>query len=104
MQLRSHLIYVHLELLDAMSYNPTRLSILIRKAQNLEPLTVEETRILEQAYTVIWNRIQSLPNYVMTGLEFKVFNYFQLRWKGKNLAQQAVARHWATRNNGNGST
>jgi hypothetical protein len=87
-----------------MSYNAAHVSVLIKKAQNLEPLTAEEDRILEQAYTVIWNRIQSLPNYVMTGLDFKVFNYFQLRWKGNTLAQQAVARHWATRNNANGPT
>ena len=85
-----------------MAYNPTRLTPAIRKAQNLEPLTQEETRILEQAYSVIFNRVQTQHNYVMTELEFKVFNYFQRRWSGNNLAQQAVARHWATRNNVDG--
>jgi hypothetical protein len=85
-----------------MAYNPTRVSPVIRKAQDLESLTAEETRTLEQAYTVIWNRIQTQPNYIMTELEFKVFNWFQRRWEGNNLAQQAVARHWSTRNNVDG--
>jgi hypothetical protein len=96
------LLHLHLKLLSAMAYDLTSVSLLITKAQNLEPLTTEETLILEHAYTVIWNRIQTQPNYVMTALEFKVFNYFQRRWKGNNVAQQAVARHWATRNNANG--
>jgi hypothetical protein len=87
-----------------MAYNSSnRLAHIIRKAQDLEALTVEESRILEQAYTAIWNRIQTQPNYIMPELEFKVFNYFQRRWRGSNIAQQAVARHWATRGNSNGS-
>jgi hypothetical protein len=86
-----------------MAHNPTRVATIIRMAQDLEALTVEESRILEQAYTVIWNRIQTQPNYVMPELEFKVFNYFQRRWKGSHIAQQAVARHWSTRNDANGS-
>jgi hypothetical protein len=86
-----------------MAYNSNRLATIIRKAQDLEPLTVEESRILEQAYTVIWTRIQQQPNYVMPELEFKVFNYFQRRWRGSNIAQQAVARHWSQRGNSNGS-
>lgn len=85
-----------------MACNPTLVSPVIRKAQDLEPLTVEENGILDQAYTVIWDRIQAQPNYVMTELEFKVFNYLQRRWTGNPIAQQAVARHWATRNNVDG--
>lgn len=86
-----------------MTYNSNRVAIIIRMAQDLEALTVEESRALEQAYTVIWNRIQTQPDYVMTELEFKVFNYFQRHWKGSNIAQQAVARHWSARNDANGS-
>jgi hypothetical protein len=86
-----------------MAYNPTRVAPIIRKAQDLEALTAEESRILDQAYTVIWNQIQTQPNYIMPELEFRVFNYFQRLWKGNNIAQQAVARHWSSRNGANGS-
>jgi hypothetical protein len=85
-----------------MSYNPTRVTQAITKAQDLQTLSAEETRILNQAFTVIWNRIRTQHNYVMTELEFKVFNYFQSRWEGSSLAQQAVARHWTSRNNTDG--
>jgi hypothetical protein len=85
-----------------MSYNPTRVTQAITRAQDLQTLSAEETRILNQAFTVIWNCIRTQQNYTMTELEFKVFNYFQSRWEGNSLAQQAVARHWATRNNVDG--
>lgn len=80
-----------------MSYNPTRVTQAITKAQDLQTLSAEETRILNQAFTVIWNRIRTQHNYVMPELEFKVFNYFQSRWEGIPVAKQAVARHWASR-------
>lgn len=85
-----------------MAHDQTRVAPIIRKAQDLQALTSEETHILEQAYLVIWNSIQTQPDYVMAEVEFKVFNYFQRHWRGDTIAQQAVARHWATRNNANG--
>jgi hypothetical protein len=84
------------------NYSPTRVTQAITRAQDLQTLSAEETRTLNQAYTVIWERIQTQHNYVMTELEFKVFNYFQHRWEGNSIGQQAVARHWATRNNVDG--
>jgi hypothetical protein len=85
-----------------MSYNSNRVTQAITRAQDLQTLSAEEARILNQAFTVIWNRIRTQQNYAMNDLEFKVFNYFQSRWEGNILAQQAVARHWATRNNVDG--
>jgi hypothetical protein len=87
---------------NAMSYNQNRVAQAITRAQDLQTLSAEEARILNQAFTVIWNRIRTQHNYAMNDLEFKVFNYFQSRWEGNILAQQAVARHWATRNNVDG--
>lgn len=84
------------------SYNTSRVSQAIMKAQDLQTLSAEETRILNQAFAAIWNRIRTQHNYVMTELEFKVFNYFQSRWEGNPVAQQAVARHWASRGNSDG--
>jgi hypothetical protein len=85
-----------------MSYNPSRLTQAIIRAQDLQTLSAEEARILNQAFTVIWNRIRTQHNYIMNDLEFRVFNYFQSRWEGSSLAQQAVARYWAARNNADG--
>jgi hypothetical protein len=85
-----------------MSHITSRVSQAIMKAQDLQTLSAEETRILNQAFTVIWNHIRTQHNYVMTELEFKVFNYFQSRWEGNPVAQQAVARHWASRGNADG--
>ena len=88
--------------MSSSSYNSTRVSQAITKAQDLQTLSAEETRILNQAFTVIWNRIRTQHNYVMTELEFKVFNYFQSRWEGNPVAKQAVARHWTSRGNADG--
>jgi hypothetical protein len=51
-------------------------------------------RILETAISDIWRRIQTYPSYVMTRDEFAVFNYFQLRFEGNELAITARRRYW----------
>jgi len=79
------------------SHNPTRVTQAITKAQNLQTLSAEETQMLNQAFTVIWDRIRTQHNYLMTELEWRVFNYFQSRWLGNGIAIQAVARHWEAR-------
>lgn len=51
--------------------------------------------ILEEAIQAIWLRIQAQPQtYVLTKLEFAVFNYFQDRFRGNSTAQRAVERFW----------
>src|SRR5580692_6382891 len=79
------------------SHNPIRVAQAITKAHNLQTLSAEETRILDQAFMVISNRIHTQHNYVMTELEFRVFIYFQSRWEANSLVQQAVARYWTAR-------
>ncbi|MCJ1435470.1 hypothetical protein MMC27_004843 [Xylographa pallens] len=57
---------------------------------------------LEKAVVQIWARIQANPHtYVMSKDEFAVFNYFQERYKGDEIARKAVARFW---NNFKGET
>lgn len=52
-------------------------------------------KILDQAITHIWNKVQSKPDeYVMTRDEFSVFNYFQHRFVGNKTAIAARARYW----------
>lgn len=52
-------------------------------------------RILEAALTEIWRRIEAQPaSYVMTRDEFAVFNYFQGRFAGQQLAVAARRRYW----------
>ena len=47
-------------------------------------------RILETALADIWGKIQGQPtSYVMTRDEFAVFNYFQERFEGLELAVSA---------------
>jgi len=51
--------------------------------------------ILETALTEIWRKIEAHPtSYVMTRDEFAVFNYFQERFAGQELAAAARKRYW----------
>ncbi|KAJ8059704.1 hypothetical protein OCU04_011352 [Sclerotinia nivalis] len=51
--------------------------------------------ILEVAINNIWIKIQQQPtSYVMTSEEFAVFNYFQNRFRGQELATEARKRYW----------
>jgi hypothetical protein len=51
--------------------------------------------ILETALTDIWRKIEAHPtSYVMTRDEFAVFNYFQGRFAGQELAVAARKRYW----------
>ena len=51
--------------------------------------------ILEEALSEIWDRIQAEPTtYVMTRDEFAVFNYFQSRFEGDEVAAEARRRYW----------
>ncbi|MCJ1283929.1 hypothetical protein MMC26_003260 [Xylographa opegraphella] len=50
---------------------------------------------LDREVVRIWSRIKASPDrYVMTKEEFAVFNYFQDRYKGEEIARKAVARFW----------
>jgi hypothetical protein len=51
--------------------------------------------LLETALTDIWKKIEARPtSYVMTRDEFAVFNYFQDRFVGQQLAAAARKRYW----------
>lgn len=51
--------------------------------------------ILEGAVANIWRKIEAQPtSYVMTRDEFAVFNYFQGRFAGQQLATDARKRYW----------
>jgi len=51
--------------------------------------------ILESALAEIWDKIQAEPDsYVMTRDEFAVFNYFQTRFEGDQVATEARRRYW----------
>lgn len=61
-------------------------------------------RILETAIADIWRKIQAQPtSYVMTRDEFAVFNYFQSRFVGQQLATDATRRYWDHVHLSNGS-
>jgi hypothetical protein len=51
--------------------------------------------ILETALADIWRKVEAQPtSYVMTRDEFAVFNYFQDRFAGEQLATAARRRYW----------
>ncbi|KAF4125804.1 hypothetical protein GMORB2_1050 [Geosmithia morbida] len=53
------------------------------------------SKILEGAIGHIWAKVEADPNsYVMTRDEFAVFNYFQRRFTGNDVARLARARYW----------
>ncbi|KAK0615884.1 hypothetical protein B0T17DRAFT_619482 [Bombardia bombarda] len=52
-------------------------------------------KILEVAISRIWAKVEAKPDaYVMTRDEFAVFNYFQNRFDGNEVARKARARFW----------
>jgi hypothetical protein len=62
-------------------------------------------RILETALSEIWAKIQAQPtSYVMTRDEFAVFNYFQSRFGGHELAASAIRRYWDYQREVNGDS
>ncbi len=51
--------------------------------------------ILEIALWATWAKIEAQPtSYIMTRDEFAVFNYFQSRFAGRQLAIAAIKRYW----------
>ena len=51
--------------------------------------------ILQAAYQTYWEHIQAHPtSYLLTDLEFAVFNYFQERHRHDAVAQRATKRYW----------
>ncbi|KAI9167651.1 hypothetical protein HJFPF1_03784 [Paramyrothecium foliicola] len=53
------------------------------------------SKILEQALSHIWARVQAQPSsYIMTRDEFAVFNFFQHRFAGNRTAIMARKRYW----------
>lgn len=52
-------------------------------------------RILEKAMTEIWAKVERQPkSYTMSPDEFSVFNYFQHRYVGNQVATAARSRYW----------
>lgn len=50
---------------------------------------------LEGVYKDIWDHINSQPDlYILTRDEFAVFNYYQQRLAGNQLAEAAIKRYW----------
>ena len=61
--------------------------------------------ILETALSEIWGKIQARPtSYVMTRSEFAIFNYFQNRFEGQELAASARSRYWSCQRQVNGGS
>ena len=85
------------------------IAITLRQAINIahnsqtERLDPQVARILEEALQRIWRSIQDQPNsYVMTELEFSVFNRYRSRPEFQNeVARKAVSRYWNSHNTNN---
>ncbi|KAI1610327.1 hypothetical protein EDD36DRAFT_498208 [Exophiala viscosa] len=74
----------------------------LQVAQNSESGQIDPRilQILENALSHIWENIQKQPNsYVMTVLEFAIFNFYRARSELQNeIARKAVSRYWNNRN------
>ncbi|KAF5678142.1 hypothetical protein FHETE_1372 [Fusarium heterosporum] len=58
----------------------------------MDPVT---TAILEFVLTRVWHKVLlSLGSYVMTREEFAVFNFFQYRYIGNEIAVNARKLYW----------
>lgn len=50
---------------------------------------------LERAFQSLWQRLHQQPDtYVFTKEEYSLFNYFQARIAGYEIAQRAIQRFW----------
>ena len=60
--------------------------------------------ILETALAAIWAKIEARPtSFVMNREEFAVFNFFQHRFEGLQLAASARKRYWDSLESTNGA-
>lgn len=77
-----------------------RQAINIAQNSQSDQLDPQVVRILEEALQRIWRSILAQPNsYVMTELEFSVFNRYRSRPQfGNEVAQKAVSRYWNSHN------
>lgn len=75
-------------------------------AQNSQSEQIDPriSQILEDALAKIWRNIQAQPNsYIMSELEFAVFNRYRGRPEFQNeTARKAVSRYWNSRSANNG--
>ena len=63
----------------------------------------EVLQFLQRAIEDLWQHIQAQPDtYIMTQLEFRVFNYFRARFVNNSTAQRAIARYWDNTSNADG--
>ncbi|TVY49140.1 hypothetical protein LCER1_G008611 [Lachnellula cervina] len=79
------------------SYPVTTVAEALEIARDSEDDTQDPTvrNLLETAIAEIWARIQAQPtSYVMNREEFAVFNYFQHRFEGLQVASSARKRYW----------
>lgn len=60
--------------------------------QHRDPQVV---KILDGAVAQIWGKLQTEPqSYILTRLEFAVFNFFQHQFEGEPIAVAARKRYW----------
>lgn len=53
------------------------------------------SNVLERAIKDIWQKVQLHPtSYIMNQVEFSIFNYFQSRFIGSEVAIAARKRYW----------
>ena len=81
-----------------------RSALQIAQNSQTEHIDPRITQILEDALAKIWRNVQAQPNsYIMSELEFAVFNRYRSRPEFQNeTARKAVSRYWNSRSANNG--
>lgn len=70
-------------------------AINLAQSSTHENLPERVRQILKDALREIWRSIQAHPNsYVMTKLEYRVFNYYQAQFLNNDIARRAKKRYW----------
>jgi glutamine synthetase len=82
-----------------MSRTPREIREALEDVRESDVPSSKNVQIVEEELRKIWKKIQGSPNsYIMTELEFAIFNRYRNREEYKNaLAQRAVERHWGSR-------
>lgn len=58
-------------------------------------LDASSRQLLEKALDEIWVRLRAQPTtYILSKVEFAVFNFYQDRWRDSDLAVAAKRRFW----------
>lgn len=84
-----------------------RKDAITRAQSSLQDPSEKDLQILNEVIAEIWEKVRAEPHtYILTGFEYRFFNYFQKRFDNdpvaKPIAERARKRYWDSMKSGVG--